>query len=193
MDVVTLAMAKSYTNKVALGQGAVPMPGPQGPPGEVTEAQLNEALSGIQEAIENLETQASDFETQLDYAATTSVTDGLLDMIEAIQSFIDDPSTIVRGTHNPTTGDVVLSNELGGTVISFNYLQANVAKQFSFDSSTNILTLDVNGDDVTVDLSSMVQTIPPASATVLGGIRLLDLGNGVFDLRTDQAGEESSE
>jgi len=68
-----------------------------------------------------------------------------------------------------------------------------VAKQFSFDSSTNILTLDVNGDDVTVDLSSMVQTIPPASATVLGGIRLLDLGNGVFDLRTDQAGEESSE
>ena len=33
MDPITLALAKKHTNTVALGQGAVPIPGPPGLPG----------------------------------------------------------------------------------------------------------------------------------------------------------------
>jgi len=46
MDIVTLILARKYTDKVALGEGAVGVPGPQGPPGR--EIELREDGTYIQ-------------------------------------------------------------------------------------------------------------------------------------------------
>lgn len=105
--------------------------------------------------------------------------------LAALQATINAPNFIVSGTHNETTGEVVFSNRSGASTMAFNYLQANIAKVFDFDEDTNILTLEINEQYVTVDLSSMIQTIPPATATTLGGVRLVSPESGVWDIRSD--------
>jgi len=105
--------------------------------------------------------------------------------IAQLESAWEDPTTIITGSANSTTGDVALVNNTGGAVVSFNYLLANFAKLLSLDPDTNILTLDINGDTATVDLTQLIPTIPAANPNTFGGIRLINVSPGVYDIRTD--------
>jgi len=138
MDIITLAAAKAYTNKVALEDGAVLIPGPPGPPGPAGETPSDDALMALIEAV----VEHMSFDIRRVSAVSTSRT-LLENRFAPIRHTHTDGDTTMTDGENfiaPVDGLYVFSSTLSRVVEKSVRQDAVLSKNGTSTEAENVLT-----------------------------------------------------